>query len=113
MVVAFRFEETPPCLTDLQKHFEIVLGESLFEAIDSIELGVTSPTGSDHVVSVLSQDLVAMAYVRKACSDLGAVRVKPWCGERLEHNVPSWTNTPWHQYDWWRRLKIRFGRLLL
>lgn len=108
-VEQFRFEQIPPSEDALRRRFADVMGARLCRTIDSIELGADSATGSDRVVWVTSQDYVALAYARKVCAELGGRRVGV-DGEAREPELKAWVQTPWHEYDWVSRLRIRFGR---
>src|SRR5690242_10648352 len=107
MVIAFRFEEAMPSLEDLRDRFQQQLGSRLSRAIDRVELW------PDHLALVTSQDLIALTYVGKVCSELGGARVHPATGEHLATSLPGWVQTAWPEHRMLARLRVRFGRLSL
>ncbi|MEM7155003.1 MAG: hypothetical protein AAF799_19300 [Myxococcota bacterium] len=108
-ITAFRFEPVAPPRDVLVRCLRDELGERLHVAIDSVEAGEDSATGCDEVVWVLSQDYVALAYVGRAMSRLGGVRVDPNGHQPREDTLPAWTATPWRDHGWLARLRIRFS----
>lgn len=108
-ILAFRFGTAPPSRQELNDQLREALGP-LYACIDSIEVGKASATRSDQDAWVLSQDLVALTYAKKAWSDLGGARVDPKTKEPVDLLLPAWANVPWDRQGWAARLKIRFGR---
>ena len=106
-IAEFRFPEQPPSLETLIGDLRSELGANAQNRFDAIEV-----VGDR--VRLLSMDLIALMYGAKVCQGRGGSAVAPYAaggGGRIP--IPSWAETPWTKHGWFRRLRIRFGRISL
>jgi hypothetical protein len=63
------------------------------------------------VVSVtMDMDPVAKAYVLKILLDMGGEQIDPITRSPCEPRLPDFVQRPWHEWPWWERVSIRWGR---